>query len=90
MQETLPSCLVLYTSEDGITWDEGIYIGAPTYENAIGSMAYYSNNLLVHCPDGRVKILIQASDPYYQARTNVRHWWISFDQDKTAPQENSI
>ncbi len=73
-----PSNFVLYTSEDGINWDEGSFIGIPHGEDAEGWFAYYSNNLVVHPPHEQPKILIQASDSYWKGKTNIKHWWITF------------
>ncbi len=71
----LPSAFVLYTSSDAIHWDEGIYI-CRAKGTAWGAHGYYSNNVLVTKPDGTKKLLIQSSDAYDEARTNIKHWWI--------------
>lgn len=64
---------VLYTSDDGIHWDEGLYLQMRT----AGSGAY-SNNLLVHDPrDQSERLLIQASHAYEGKKTNIHHWWLS-------------
>ena len=62
---------VLYSSEDGIHWDEGVYLRMAT-EGA----GAYSNNLIVHCPDGGERLLIQASHAYQGNKTNILHWWL--------------
>ncbi|HNS32088.1 MAG TPA: sialidase family protein [bacterium] len=66
--------LVLYSSQDGINWDRGIYLRMK--EAGIGA---YSNNLVT----GRFgsekreeRLLIQSSHAYKQSRTNILHWWI--------------
>lgn len=66
-----PKNFVLYTSQDGTSWDEGRCL-------CMGEAGYgeYSNNLLVHTPEGRTRVLIQASHAYRNHRTNVLHWWI--------------
>jgi hypothetical protein len=60
--------LVLYTSPDGVNWDEGRYLCLKT-----AGAAAYSNNLLV---DGGRRLLIQASHAYDRSKTNVLHWWL--------------
>ncbi len=65
---------VLYTSRDGIHWDEGRYLRM----QSAGAGAY-SNNVLVHDPDGRVpeRLLVQASHAYEKNKTNIYHWWLT-------------
>jgi predicted neuraminidase len=64
---------VLYTSRDGILWDKGRYLQMQTAGH--GS---YSNNLIVHDPDGgRERLLIQSSYAYDKNKTNVHHWWLT-------------
>jgi hypothetical protein len=64
---------VLYTSADGINWDEGRYLKM----QSAGAGAY-SNNVLVH--DAKQKqsprLLIQASHAYKESKTNIYHWWL--------------
>jgi len=60
--------LVLYTSRDGVNWDEGRYLCMKT-----AGAAAYSNNLLV---DGGKRLLIQASHAYDRSKANVLHWWL--------------
>jgi len=64
---------VLYTSRDGIDWDEGRYLRMQ--EAGAGA---YSNNLLVSSPGARApeRLLIQASHAYEQSKTNIYHWWL--------------
>ena len=65
----LPMHFVLYTSPDGIHWDDGIYLCE------IEAMtAYYSNNLVMTQDDGHERVLIQASVPYSKGRVNIAHW----------------
>ena len=62
---------VLYTSRDGIHWDEGQYLKMRT-----AGAGAYSNNLIVHDPDGdSERLLIQASHAYEENKTNIHHWW---------------
>ncbi len=64
---------VLYTSRNGIHWDEGQYLKM----RRAGAGAY-SNNLIVHDPDGgSERLLIQASHAYDKDKTNIYHWWLS-------------
>ena len=60
--------LVLYTSKDGLNWDEGRYMRKRT-----AHAAAYSNNLLV---DGGKRLLIQASHAYEHSKANVLQWWL--------------
>ena len=62
---------VLYASEDGIHWDDGQYL----YMKTAGHGAY-SNNLVVHDPNGRSRLLIQVSRAYFENRTNIFHYWL--------------
>ena len=65
---------VLYTSGDGIHWDEGRYLQTRT-----AGAGAYSNSLLVHDPDGRApeRLLVQASHAYEKSQTNICHWWLT-------------
>ena len=65
---------VLYSSGDGIHWDEGRYLQMRT-----AGAGAYSNNLLVHDPDGRIpeRLLVQASHAYEKNKTNICHWWLT-------------
>ena len=70
----LPPHFVLYTSKDGITWDEGVYICAVEAQSA-----YYSNNLVMNNDDGSQRVLIQSSVPYDKGRVNVAHWFLDIE-----------
>ena len=65
---------VLYTSADGINWDEGCYLRMLD----AGSGAY-SNSIAVGAldPDTPDRLLIQASHAYEEAKTNILHWWLT-------------
>ena len=76
----LPFNFVLYTSKDGINWDEGEYVRV-TPENGWGGYSYYSNNCVTGRFGGEKRILIQASDPYDKARVNIKHWWIDISNE---------
>ncbi len=73
----LPFNFVLYTSKDGLNWDEGEYVRV-TPPEGWGSMAYYSNNCVTGRFGGKKRILIQVSDPYFEGCVDVKHWWIDF------------
>ena len=71
--------MVLYSSRDGLTWDDGVYLrmreaGLGAYSNSIevGSMK----------PDNRRRLLIQASHAYEDHKTNVLHWWIDMPKER--------
>lgn len=71
--EAVKGHLVLYTSGDGIHWDEGRYL-----QRCIAGHGAYSNNLLVHDPETqRERLLIQASHAYDRNMTNIHHWWLT-------------
>ena len=69
--EELPMHFVLYTSPDGVRWDEGRYLYA-----CEGKTAYYSNNLVLDTEDGSQRVLIQASVPYSKGGVNIAHWML--------------
>jgi len=62
---------VFYHSKDGINWDEGTVVN----EGNIGG-CYYSNNLTVKGFDGKDRLLVQYSESYQYAQTNIMHAWI--------------
>ena len=66
--------LVLYSSRDGLSWDEGVYLRKR--EAGLGA---YSNSIVVGSkdPDAPNRLLIQASHAYELNKTNVLHWWLT-------------
>ncbi len=72
--DELPFYLVLYTSHDGINWDEGRYLC-----EIPGKGAYYSNNLVLETKDGGQRVLIQSSVPYDHKKVNIAHWFIEIE-----------
>ena len=72
--------LVLYSSRDGLTWDDGIIL--KLREAATGA---YSNGLEVGSMNAskRKRLLIQASHAYEQKKTNGYHWWITTPEEST-------
>ena len=76
MSQELPMHFVLYTSKDGMHWDEGRYI----YESE-GKTAYYSNNLVIDGKNGEQNVLIQASVPYSKGCVNIGHWILRIQND---------
>jgi hypothetical protein len=71
--------MILYTSADGLTWDDGIYLRMK--EHGTGA---YSNSIVIGSrnPGGPQRLLIQASHAYRESRTNVLHWWIEESSHK--------
>ena len=74
MSDELPMHFVLYTSADGISWDDGVYI----CESSSGT-AYYSNNLVLDGENGSQRVLIQSSVPYSKGRVNICHWFLDIE-----------
>jgi len=61
------TAFVLYTSTDGIHWDDG-HLLAPERP-----ACYYSNNLVVHDGNSPAHLLIQYSETYRECCVNVMH-----------------
>ncbi len=72
----LPFNFVLYSSKDGINWDEGQYLCQIS-----SAKAYYSNNLVLSGDDGSERILIQSSVPQKEigGTVNVAHWFLEIN-----------
>ena len=64
---------VLYSSRDGLAWDDGTYLRMQ--EAGTGA---YSNSIVVCSlnPNKRRRLLIQASHAYELSQTSILHWWI--------------
>jgi len=64
---------VLYSSANGLDWDEGTYLRMQD-----AGAGAYSNSIVVGAlnPDKRIRLLIQASHAYEEHKTNILHWWI--------------
>ena len=62
---------ILYTSADGIVWDEGHII-----VDLKPGCSFYSNNVIVN-KDGRDRLLVQFSQTFTKShRVNIHHLWI--------------
>jgi len=70
--------LVLYSSSDGLNWDDGIYLNRGEGVFASRGSDSYSANVVVgtHDPDQPERLLIQSSIHYSRQRVNTKHWWI--------------
>jgi hypothetical protein len=65
------NAFVLYTSKDGIHWDEGTRL-----TEVLPGSSFYSNNLVVS-KNGIDKLLVQFSQTYENScRVNIHHLWI--------------
>ena len=65
---------VIYTSRDGINWDDGIILEREKI------CCYYSNMLPVQDENGKISVLLQYSDLYADdARVNVMHRFLSVE-----------
>ena len=65
--------MALYSSRDGLAWDEGVYLrrreaGLGAYSNsiAVGSLNSHARN----------RLLVQALHAYEKNKTNALHWWL--------------
>ncbi len=69
-----PKNLVLYTSSDGIHWDEGTILHSMS-----GSADAYSANEVIgkYDPATPNRLLIQSSIAYDGYKVNQRHWWVT-------------
>lgn len=67
--------LVLYTSEDGVHWDEGRMIAV----RPVFGCAYYSNNIVITAehPEEKNRMLVQFSHVYDKNRVNIMHFWLT-------------
>lgn len=72
---------VIYTSADGIHWDEGHYLDEVEGEQYGG--CYYSNNIVLDHPHkpGKKRMLVQYSEVYKEpAVVDVMHMWIESEE----------
>lgn len=68
-----PSCLVLYTSKDGINWDRGLFLNK--VQQAIDS--YTAVEVIgKYNPSAPKRLLIQSSTGYSGLRNNISQWWV--------------
>lgn len=79
-----PGNFVLYTSTDGIHWDDGVIL-----HRAITGSDAYSGNAVIRSsdPQGFPKLLIQSSIGYdpETAQVNERQWWIEVMPESGKP-----
>lgn len=63
--------LVLYTSADGLHWDEGHILNPEKHSTG----CFYSNNVIVHGygKDGGDRMIVQFSESYDSSRVNAMH-----------------
>lgn len=65
------NAFVLYTFEDGISWDDGHII-----VKRHPAISFYSNNVIIN-KDGKNKMLVQYSQTYKESYcVNIYHMWI--------------
>ena len=62
---------VIYTSKDGIHWDDGILMETKK------AGCYYSNMISLKDEKGKGYVLLQYSDGYNGSRVNVMHRFLS-------------
>jgi hypothetical protein len=72
---------VLYSSPDGLNWDDGVYLKMREQGKGLGA---YSNSIVVGSlnPRKQNRLLIQASHAYKEHMTNVYHWWIDTKEER--------
>lgn len=77
-----PGNFVLYSSKDGIHWDEGVYL--MSRQQTPGGGDCYSGNAVVgkYDPLTSEKLLIQADISYDGPRVNIHHWWVETSSGK--------
>ena len=74
---TSSGAFVFYTSRDGINWDGGKILVEGR------AACFYSNNLVVKCPDEKDRMLVQysenckhSSELLWSGQVNVMHMWV--------------
>ncbi|MFB2117641.1 sialidase family protein [Parapedobacter sp. 2B3] len=73
-----PRHLVLYTSKDGINWDEGIFLN----KGGRDTDSYSANEIIgKYGGSSKKRLLIQSSICYEQTsgRVNLRHWFVDIN-----------
>ncbi len=70
---------IVYTSPDGINWDEGQYM-----RMRVAQAGSYSNTLITGTlnPNKKERLLYQTSFAYHMHCTNILHWWIDAEERK--------
>lgn len=74
-----PNNFVLYSSKDGINWDEGVYLVSREKTPRAGAGDFYSGNAVVGNPK---RLLIQADISYNGPRVSIYHWWVEAQNAK--------
>lgn len=74
-----PGNFVLYSSKDGINWDDGVYL--MSRQKTPGGGDCYSGNTVIGKYDSLTpeRLLIQADISYNGPRVNINHWWIELN-----------
>lgn len=72
-----PGNFVLYSSKDGINWDEGVLL--MSRQKTPGGGDCYSANEIIGKYDhaSPARLLIQSDISYDGSRTNIHHWWVT-------------
>ena len=78
--------LMIYTSPDGLTWDEGHILQKKG--TGIGA---YSNSIVTGLlnPEKKPRLLVQASHAYKDSKCNIWHFWIDGKEASGAPNVES-
>jgi hypothetical protein len=72
-----PDNFVLYSSRDGIHWDEGIVLMS-RLQTPGGGDCYSANEIIgKYDPETPEKLLIHADVSYSGAKTNMHQWWVT-------------
>jgi len=72
-----PGNFVLYSSRDGIHWDEGILLMS-RMQTPGGGDCYSANEIIgKYDPATPQRLLIHADVSYSGAKTNMHQWWVT-------------
>jgi len=79
-----PNNFVLYSSKDGINWDEGVYLVTRQNTPRAGAGDFYSGNATIgkYNSSSPKRLLIQADISYNGPRVNIYHWWVEVPNRK--------
>jgi hypothetical protein len=73
-----PDNFVLYSSKDGINWDDGVYLVTRQHTPRAGRGDFYSGNAVVgkYSSSSPRRLLVQADMSYDGPKVNIYHWFV--------------